>query len=263
MGLPPAAHAVTLFSFVAGAMALFITGYRLSGRRGPPPSSSPGPFLHRLRDQQQHQRHHRRCRLGDRARGGGLADSAGASIAAGFAIKLYPLVLGPLWIMYEGRKRKPIIDFVLGGAGVVLVTFWVILLDGHPVEAASLRQHPRLPGRQGQSVVLVQPVPQLAFLQRPLMAFAIFLSILVAFVPREKTLRRLAALSRGALVIAFQLTVNYWFYAYITWFEPFVFVSLLLATNQKTSLDKRNQTSGLGHRQDGEKDEHEEKAHGR
>ena len=38
-----------------------------------------------------------------------------------------------------------------------------------------------------------------------------------------------------------------------------MFVSLLLATNQKTSLDKRNQPSGLGHRQDGEKDEHEEK----
>jgi hypothetical protein len=55
-------------------------------------------------------------------------------------------------------------------------------------------------------------------------------------VPHEKTLRRLAALS-AALVIAFQLTVNYWFYAYITWFEPFVFVSLLLATNQKSALD--------------------------
>jgi phosphoglycerol transferase MdoB-like AlkP superfamily enzyme len=68
------------------------------------------------------------------------------------------------------------------------------------------------------------------------MAFAILLCILVAFVPREKTLRRLAALS-AALVIAFQLTVNYWFYAYITWFEPFVFVSLLLATNQKSALD--------------------------
>jgi hypothetical protein len=87
------------------------------------------------------------------------------------------------------------------------------------------------------------------------MALAIFLSILVAFVPREKTLRRLAALS-AALVIAFQLTVNYWFYAYITWFEPFVFVSLLLATNQKTALDGR-------HQQDGEKDEHEEKEHGK
>jgi phosphoglycerol transferase MdoB-like AlkP superfamily enzyme len=140
--------------------------------------------------------------------------------------------------MYEGRKRKPIVDFVLGGAGVVLVTFWVILLDGHPIEAAS-RFYENTLAFQGDRVSpwsLFSQVPELAFLQRPLMALAIFLAILVAFVPREKTLRRLAALS-AALVIAFQLTVNYWFYTYIIWFEPFVFVSLLLANNEKTALD--------------------------
>ena len=93
------------------------------------------------------------------------------------------------------------------------------------------------------------------------MAFAIFLSILVAFVPREKTLRRLAALS-AALVIAFQLTVNYWFYAYIIWFEPFVFVSLLLATNEKTALDNRHQASGIRHQPNGENDDHEREEHG-
>ena len=38
-------------------------------------------------------------------------------------------------------------------------------------------------------------------------------------------------------MIGFQLTTNYWFYPYITWFEPFVFLSLLLATNEKTVLD--------------------------
>jgi hypothetical protein len=173
----------------------------------------------------------------------GLAAAAspiarGASIAAGFAIKLYPLALGPLWMMYEGRKRKPIVDFVLSGVGVGLLTFWVVLLDGHPIESAGVF-YDRTLAFQGDRVspwTLFSQVPELAFLQRPLMALAIFLSILVAFVPRKKTLRRLAALS-AALIIAFQLTVNYWFYAYITWFEPFVFVSLLLATNEKTALD--------------------------
>ena len=70
----------------------------------------------------------------------------------------------------------------------------------------------------------------------------VLLAVLVAFVPRKRTVRRLAALS-AAIVIAFQLTVNYWFYAYITWFEPFVFLSLLLATNEKTPLDGEQQTS--------------------
>ena len=74
----PAAHALTLFAFVAGAMALFITGYRLSGQGGGSGAalrlgSLP---LHRVHDQQQHQRHHRRCRRGDRTRRGRLAPRA-------------------------------------------------------------------------------------------------------------------------------------------------------------------------------------------
>ncbi len=146
---------------------------------------------------------------------------------------------------------------MLGGAGLVLVTFWVILLDGHPVKAVRLFYENTL-AFQGDRVSpwsLFSQVPGLAFLQRPLMALAIFLSVLVAFVPREKTLRRLAALS-AALVIAFQLTVNYWFYTYIIWFEPFVFVSLLLATNEKTALDNRHQEEGeVGIDRDGKEPE--------
>jgi len=236
----PAAHAVTLFSFVAGAMALFILGYRLSGKEGAAAlvfAWAAFPYTVYATN------NHTNDIIVAAVSAIGLAAAAspvarGASIAAGFAVKLYPLVLGPLWIMYEGRKRRPIVDFVLGGVGVVLLTFWVILLDGHPLESARLFFDKTL-AFQGDRVSpwsLFSQVPELALLQRPLMALAIFLSILVAFVPREKTLRRLAALS-AALVIVFQLTVNYWFYAYITWFEPFVFVSLLLATNEKTALD--------------------------
>jgi hypothetical protein len=261
----PAAHALTLFSFVAAAMALFITGYRLSGKEGAAAlvfAWAAFPYTVYATNNNTNDI------IVAAVSAIGLAAAAspiarGASIAAGFAVKLYPLVLGPLWIMYDGRKRKPIIDFVLGGAGLLLVTFWVILLDGHPIEAARLFYENTL-AFQGDRVSpwsLFSQVPELAFLQRPLMAFAIFLSILVAFVPREKTLRRLAALS-AALVIAFQLTVNYWFYAYIIWFEPFVFVSLLLATNEKTALDGRFQASGIRHQEVGAKDEHEGNEHG-
>jgi hypothetical protein len=249
----PAAHALTLFSFVAGAMALFITGYRLSGKEGAAAvvfAWAAFPYtLYATNNNTNDIIVAAVSAIGLAAAASPIA--RGASIAAGFAIKLYPLVLGPLWITYEGRKRKPIIDFVLGGVGVVLLTFWVILLDGHPIEAAR-RFYDNTIAFQGDRVSpwsLFSQVPQLAFLQRPLMAFAIFLSILVAFVPRKKTLRRLAALS-AALVIAFQLTVNYWFYAYITWFEPFVFVSLLLATNQKTALDSNQQSAVSGQPQE-------------
>ena len=73
--------------------------------------------------------------------------------------------------------------------------------------------------------------------------------------PRKKTVRRLAALS-AAVVIAFQLTTNYWFYPYVIWFEPFVFLALLLATNEKTALDGRHQTSGISRQQDEKEPDH-------
>jgi hypothetical protein len=79
-------------------------------------------------------------------------------------------------------------------------------------------------------------VPELGFLQQPLLAAVVFLAFVVAAWPKKRTVRRLAAFS-AALVVGLQLTVDYWFYAYVAWFEPFVFAALLLATNQKTALD--------------------------
>jgi hypothetical protein len=250
----PAAHALTLFSFVAGAMALFITGYRLSGREGAAAlifAWAAFPYTVYATNNNTNDI------IVAAIAAIGLAAAAspiarGASVAAGFAVKLYPLILGPLWISYDGLKRKPIVDFVLGGAGVVLLTFWVVLLDGHPFKAFEVF-YERTLDFQGDRVspwTIYTQVPQTSFLQKPVMAGVIFLGLLVAFVPRRKSLRRLAALS-AALVISFQLTVNYWFYAYIVWFEPFVFVALLLATNEKTALDS-SQPSAISGQQDEE-----------
>ena len=236
----PAAHALTLFSFVAGALALFVAGYRLSGREGAAAlvfAWAAFPYtVYATNNNTNDIIVAAIAAIGLAAASSPLA--RGASVAAGFAVKLYPLILTPLWVGYDGLRRKPIVDFVLGGVGVVLLAFWVVLLDGHPVRAIELF-YERTLAFQGDRVspwTIYAQVPQLAFLQKPITALVIFLALLVAFVPRRKSLRRLAALS-GALVIAFQLTVNYWFYPYVIWFEPFVFVALLLATDEKTALD--------------------------
>ncbi len=252
----PAAHALTLFAFVAGAMSLLFAGYRLAGPRGAAAlvfAWAAFPYtLYATNNNTNDVIVAAVSAIGLAAAASPLA--RGATIAAGFAVKLYPLILGPLWIMYEGPRRRPITDFVLGGLGVVLMCFWVLLLDGHPLEAARLFYDKTL-AFQGDRVspwTIFTQVPALGFLQRPLMAFAIFLAILVAFVPRKKTIRRLAALS-AAVVIAFQLTTNYWFYPYVIWFEPFVFLALLPATNEKTALDGTHQAPGeLGKPQDRE-----------
>jgi hypothetical protein len=51
------------------------------------------------------------------------------------------------------------------------------------------------------------------------------LSIAFAFVPREKSLVQLAALS-AALLILLQLTLHHWFYLYVVWFYPLLFIAL-------------------------------------
>jgi len=236
----PAAHALTLFAFVAGAMALFVAGYRLAGSKGAAAlvfAWAAFPYtVYATNNNTNDVIVAAICAIGLAAVASPLG--RGATIAAGFAVKLYPLILGPLWITYDGHRRRPITDFVLGGIGVLLLCFWVLLLDGHPLDAVRLFYEKTL-AFQGDRVspwTIFTQVPALGFLQRPLMAFAIFLAIVVAFVPRKKTVRRLAALS-AAVVIAFQLTTNYWFYPYVIWFEPFVFLALLPATNEKTALD--------------------------
>ena len=61
-------------------------------------------------------------------------------------------------------------------------------------------------------------------------------------------MRRLAAFS-AALIIGFELSTSYWFYPYITWFEPFVFLALFTATNHKTPLDGEGLRLATGNRQ--------------
>src|SRR5918998_4851989 len=236
----PAAHALTFLAFVTGALALLFAGWKLGGPKG-------GAALVFAWAAFPYTLYAANNNTNDiivaAVSAVGLAAASspvvrGASIAAGFAIKLYPLILGPLWMMHDGAKRRPIVNFVLGGLGVFFLVFWVLLLDGKPLEAARLFYEKTIAFQSARETpwTIFNQVPALGFLQQPLLAAVIFLAFFVAFRPRRRTMRRLAALS-AALVIGFQLTTNYWYYPYITWFEPFVFLALLPATNEKTALD--------------------------
>ena len=58
-------------------------------------------------------------------------------------------------------------------------------------------------------------------------SLAVALAALVAVVPRRKSPLQLAALT-AAVLVAFQLTLTHWFYLYLPWVVPFVFLWLLL-----------------------------------
>jgi hypothetical protein len=236
----PAAHALTIFSFVVGALGMLYAGWKLSGAKG----GAALLFAWALFPYTLYSTNNNTndivvaaiCAVGL-----AVASSAigrGASVAAGFAVKIYPLILAPLWMMHDGPRRRSLAGFVVGGVGVVVLSFWVLVLDRQPVEAIRVF-YERTLGLQTNRVTpwtIFTQVPELAFLQQPLLAGVILLAFVVAVWPRRRTIRRLAAFS-AALVIGLQLVVDYWFYPYITWFEPFVFLSLLLATNEKSALD--------------------------
>ena len=236
----PAAHATTVLAFVAGAAALLFAGWKLAGPRG----GAALLFAWCVFPYTLYSANNNTNDIVVAAVSAiGLAAATsplgrGAGIAAGFAVKLYPLILGPLWLLHDGPRRRPVIYFFLGGLGVVLLTFWVLLLDGRPLEALRLFYEKTI-AFQGERVTpwsLFSQVPEIGFLQQPLLAAVVLLAFIVAVWPRKRTVRRLAAFS-AALVIGFQITTNYWFYPYVTWFEPFVFLALLPATNEKTPLD--------------------------
>ncbi len=241
----PAAHALTALAFVVGALALFVAGYRYAGARG----GAAMLFAWAVFPYTLYSTNNNTNDVVVAAVAAiGLAMAAtplarGASVAAGFAIKLFPLVLGPLWLLHDGaRRRGPILAFILGGVTVVLLSFWVLALDGDPIEGVRLFYEKTLAfqGERETPWSIFSQVPELKVLQQPLTALVILLAFVVAIFPKKRTVRRLAAFS-AALIIAFELTVNYWFYPYVIWFEPFIFLALLVETNEKTALDSDQQ----------------------
>ncbi len=256
----PAAHALTSFSFVAGALAMLYAGWRFSGAK----AAAALVFAWCVFPYTLYSTNNNTNDIivaSAAAVGIALAASPiarGAAIAAGFSIKLYPLLLGPLWLLHGGLRRRPITDFIVGGAAVILMTFWVLLMDGNPVENARLFFERTLAfqGDRETPWTIFAQVPALSFLKTPLTILTVILALVVAVIPRKRTIRRLAAFS-AALVILFQLTVNYWFYPYVTWFEPFIFIALLVATNEKTELDGDGRAEGIGENEvhDGEKED--------
>ncbi len=68
--------------------------------------------------------------------------------------------------------------------------------------------------------------PSLEWLQTALKVAVAALAVLVAWRPRRRDTAVIAALG-AAILIGVELTVDHWFYLYIPWFLPFLFVALL------------------------------------
>jgi hypothetical protein len=153
----------------------------------------------------------------------------GALTALAAAAKFAPLALAPLFATGLGGSRGALrmrswawfsVAFVVVAAALVVPfipvkggfdTFW-----SQTIGFQFTRESPFSVWGQNPSL---DPLLSLAKLG------VVWLAVMVAFVPRQRTIAQVAALG-AAVLIATQAIAIHWFYLYIDWFVPFVLVAL-------------------------------------
>jgi hypothetical protein len=147
----------------------------------------------------------------------------GVAIALGTAAKFVTLALAPLF-----ARREPLVY------GAALLLALVATVAPFVPDGGVRELYDRTIGYQASRpspFSIWGQVDSIDWLQTVLKVAAAGLALLVAFVPRRPDLRQTAALGAGVL-IAVQLIATHWFYLYIVWFVPFVFVALFAAHGQ-------------------------------
>jgi glycosyl transferase family 87 len=83
----------------------------------------------------------------------------------------------------------------------------------------------------------------LEWLQTLFKAFAVGLALLVALVPRRRSLPQVAALA-AAILIAVQITAEHWFYLYIPWFFGLTITALAAPQSRDATSDLQPEVPG-------------------
>lgn len=228
----PAAHgAAVLFDLVA-LLGMIVLGWRLGGRRlgvGLGLAWAAFPFTAYALESNSNDALVAACLVWGLV----LAHRPVArGLAVGLAVmsKFSPALLLALWARHPFPRatttRRRLGAYVAGVALAVLVTGWVLVLDGdNGLRAFWSRTLGYQLDRQSPFSIWGQYTwlrPVQIGLSIAVALFALF----VALRPRQLDLRGFAALS-GALLIGIQLTVTHWFYLYIPWFVPFALVALV------------------------------------
>jgi len=163
----------------------------------------------------------------------------GALLATATWAKFVAAPLTPMYLTYrpgpssaEGVRARPGAQYTLGRPtllftlGFLLVS--AVLLLGPAIDPGLKTFYDRTiasqAGRDSPFSIWGQ-VPSLEPIRIGLLVALGLLSIAFAFVPREKSLVQLAALS-AALLILLQLTLHHWFYLYVVWFYPLLLIAL-------------------------------------
>lgn len=163
-------------------------------------------------------------------------------------VKFAPLIIMPMWLTYPDlRSIRPKLRFVAGFAIATLLAFWILLLEPNPIHAASVFFNRALRWQIGRDSPFslwdwrqyhAAGIPNLHAVQVVLSALLVAGALAAAVWPRHKSLLQLVALT-GALLIGFELVQTHWFYLYIPWFLPFVFLAILAPPLAPQPADRR------------------------
>jgi hypothetical protein len=149
----------------------------------------------------------------------------GALVAAAALSKFAPVVLAPLFMTYGGRASvRAVVLSALGFAALAALALGPVALgDGLGTF------YDRTLGFQadrGSPFSVWGLYGGLDGLRTVVLAAAVALAVVAAFLPRRRDPISVAALG-AAVLIALQLALEHWFYLYLVWFLPLSLVALL------------------------------------
>jgi len=151
--------------------------------------------------------------------------ASGALSALAALSKFGPAVLAPLFATGTGERRTR--SWILFSAAFVAVALLVLvpLLPPGGLSTFWDRTLGYQNGRPGWNSLWGR-FPDLDWLRTVMQVGVVGLAVLLAFVPRRRSIVQVAALGAG-LMAAMQFTMNYWFSAYLLWWAPLAFAGLL------------------------------------
>jgi len=174
-----------------------------------------------------------------------LASSAparGVAVALAGWAKFGALLVAPLWASYPSLAPRRLLRFAVAFVVATAAAFAVLLLEPDLWEAVRTFWDRTIGFQVGRDSPFslwgwgqyhAKGIPDLGFVQPAVGVMAVALALAVAVVPREKGPIELAALT-AAVLLAFQLALNHWFYLYLPWVLPFVMLWLLLPERPKS-----------------------------
>ncbi|MDQ6608072.1 MAG: hypothetical protein M3Z06_16190 [Actinomycetota bacterium] len=152
----------------------------------------------------------------------------GVTAALGGLTKFAPLALGPLFLRGQGDwpRKRSLALYVLAYALTLAVALLPVILKSnlHAFWHDSIAYQ----AGRGSPFSIWGLWGGLGLEQHLVQGTAAGLGVMVAFVPRRRTLVEVAALA-AAVLIALQLGISHWFYLYIPWFFPLVMLTLIAA----------------------------------